>query len=131
MKKISIFDNYQDLSDYVPDNRPIIICQDTDNFIIGGTCTFTFEFKLDENDIKDIQFIYKEGISTLYIKEKNELDLEQKDDILFVSSTLTSEETKNVNPLRNLFIQVKFTLNDDTIVYSNDVKLKIVETLDN
>lgn len=129
---MSMFDNYNNLPEnYIPDNRVKFIEEPTDNFIIGGTCSYTFSFGIDAKDISKVEVIFKGGINVFTIKTDNDVNIESLDDMTYISTTLEASETSLANEIREMFVQVKFYLTSGSVLYSNQVELNVISTLDN
>lgn len=129
-----MFESYDNLpTDYIPNNRTSQIhIEKGDEFIIGGSCSFSFRFNsISEDDIDDINFIYKSGVETYLVKKMNELTITPSNcGGIIVTSSLHPDETLNAKPIRDMFIQVRFVLKNGEIVYSNKAQLDVISTLD-
>lgn len=132
---MTIVDNIQDTQVVEQNNKSgIIIYDNIDRLVIGGTCTFAFNFDgFSVADIIEAEVIYKESLSIKYTK-KYSLDeiviIEPNPLQLFVYSTLTAEETSLFTGNRRVDIQVKFNLINGSTLYGEKATLAVISPLD-
>lgn len=129
-----MFRNYPQPDYYIPDNRRIPIPKDIITIMSGETTTHSFEVPLNLNeDTKDYKAIYKLGLNVVLEKQKNDFDVIYDEDtktsimtvILTPSETMLFKDT-----LLDAHVQLKFTLNDDTILYSDICPIVLEDSLD-
>ena len=133
---MSMFDNYPQPEDYIPNNRPKPMHKHEITIMTGETASHTFDVPFDVNeDCIDIEVIYKLGLKVIVTKKSDELDIvsREKGDWHYssVTSSLSSEETALFhNTLLDANVQIKFTMKDGAIQYSEIYKVDIQDSLD-
>lgn len=135
------FDKYNERSEeYIPNNRiHCLTLKEIENFIIGGTCTYTFKFYgITSKYISRCNFIFRSSTEVFLNQQWNsgdngvkEFEVRDVDDGVIIETTLSSDETARAKRFRNMFMQVKFTLIGDEVLYSNIEELKVISNLDN
>lgn len=133
---MGMFDNYPQPEDYIPDNRPRPKHKHEITIMTGETASHTFDVPFDVNeDCIDIEVIYKLGLNVIITKKSNELDIvsKEKGDWHYssVTSSLSSEETALFHDtLLDANVQIKFTMKDGAIQYSEIYKVDVQDSLD-
>lgn len=136
-----IFANYNDIpEDYVPDNRIRFLrvdCDQKDAIVIGGSTMHAFVLDGNANiDTKDIFIYYKQGSEIKLIKDKPQLDIEVVEEsgslpYSIIGVNLSPKETSLFNDYnKDLELQMKLILVDDSVIYTCIYKLRTVRTLD-
>ena len=151
---MSMFDNYPQSQDYIPDNRPKCHKPFKLDIMAGETATHTFEilflgsaflyvniskitkeipFNIVES-CSDVEVIYKLGLTDIITKSVNlsgEDVLETKCNHSIITCRLSEEETKLfANTLLDAKVQLKFHMIDKSIAYSEIYKITLVDSLD-
>lgn len=133
---MGMFDNYNNMSEnYIPNNLFTYINEDNeykDTIIPGSTCTHVFKIAVDyASEVKHINAIYTQGISIILIKDERDFSEEAYDSSYsFLSVTLTPEDTEQFNAYnKDTKVQIKITLNDDSVVYSKVYRIKVLPNL--
>ena len=134
---MNMFDRYPQPEDYIPDNRPRPKHKHEITIMTGETASHTFDVPFDVNtDCSDCSVIYKLGLKVIITKGPDALDIvsREKDGWHFSSITahLSSEDTALFhNTLLDAHVQIKFTMNDGAIQYSEIYPVKVEDSLDN
>lgn len=131
--KSRMFDSYENISTLPPTNRHEFgFCDHEDEIIIGATAVHVFhlDFVLDEYD--DFKIIYSQSLGKVLTKVKGEdgVRIKEGDECTDIVLTLTPEETRLFNAIRDTKAQLILMLaSGDTIV--GDINKVIVKsTLD-
>ena len=129
-----IFKNYPQPDYYIPDNRRIYLPKDIITIMSGETTTHSFEVPLNLNtDTKDYKAIYHLGLKVVLEKPKSECDViyDEETKTSIMTWILTPSETMLFkDTLLDAQVQLKFTLNDDTILYSDIRPIVLEDSLD-
>lgn len=128
-----MFKNYPQPDDYTPNNRPECVEPFRIDIMTGETAIHTFEipFNVDE-DCSNVEVIYKLGISPKIIKNKDALEVTiDEDNNSIITCKLSPNETKLFeNTSLDAQVQVKFYMNDESIVFSEVYKVYITDSLE-
>lgn len=139
-KMFYLYDNMPE--DYVPNNHPKHCKCNLETVVIGASVNHVFEMPfLFSEYCKDCKVIYKQCLTNIIVKGMNELEILEEpresgecDDRTYIQVELSPEETSlfaNHLETNNTFVQLKLTLNDDSIEYSRIMPIKVLTTLDN
>ena len=130
-----MFDFYP--SEHAPDNRFRCIPKRIITIMAGETATHSFEIpdNIQGQEIKDIEYeaIYKLGLDVVLVKTKEESELPLDDDcpITIITWNLSPEETLLFkDTLLDAHVQLKFKFNDNSILYSDIMKVFLQDALD-
>ena len=128
-----MFNNYPQPEDYKPDNRPQPIEEFKLDIMTGETAIHTFEvpFKISE-ECSEVEVVYKLGIKPTIIKNSDSLELiETEEGTTIVTCTLSQSETKLFeDTILSLKLQMKFYMNNNSIMYSDIYSVEVKDALD-
>ena len=102
--------------------------------VLGATCSFAFLIEgIYLDHILELEFIFKDGIIPMFTKllSNEEIQIVEEDYAkLLISTTLSADETSQFKFNRIAIAQLKFTLIDGTVVYSDLTQLITVPSID-
>lgn len=128
-----MFKNYPQPSDYTPNNRRIPIPKDIITIMSGETTTHSFEVPLDyEKDIVDYRAIYKLGLEVVLEKTMEECaPVYDKNRMMSILTwKLSPSETMLFrNTLLDAKVQLRFSLIDGSIAFSDIMDIKLEDSL--
>lgn len=129
---MSMFDNYPQSSDYIPNNRPRHCKHKRLDIMAGETAKHTFEVPFNvEEECDSFEVIYLLGIAPVIIKNTDSLEVDVEEHHSTITSNLTADETSIfANTLLEAKVQLKFFMLDDTITYSDIYTIKLKTALD-
>lgn len=130
---MSMFDNYPQSSDYIPNNRPHCCKHKGLDIMTGETAEHIFEIPFNvEEDCLSVEVIYKQGLKPVIIKDESQIDIViTEHNTSVITCVLTPSETLLFsNSLLNTRVQLKFYMTNKTVSYSDIYKVKIVNSLD-
>lgn len=135
---MSMFTNYDNqASDYIPDNRIEFLGWDKeykDSIVPGATCTHVFELALNYNtDVKSTTITYEQGTNITLTKTSDDIEVQTSADgkTSFVYVVLSPANTGIFNDYnKDLSVQLRMVLMDNSVIYSRVYKLKLVKTLE-
>ena len=130
----NMFDNYPQDSEYIPNNRHKKFCKNEITIMAGETTTHTFEvpFNVDEQT-QTFDIIYKLGFEDVLIKDKKECTTLYDEEInkTFITCLLHFGETRLfANTVLSAHVQIRFTMLDGTVSYSEIYPIKLMTALD-
>lgn len=127
-----MFKNYPQPDDYIPNNRPKCRKPFKLDIMVGETSVQSFDVPFDvEEDCIDWEIIYKLGLEVVLIKSKETIEIIKDEDNTILSCVISPEETKLFNStILDTLVQIKFTMKDGNIIYSEIYKIKINNSLD-
>ena len=130
-----MFNNYPQPEDYIPNNRHIKCPEFKLDIMTGETSKHTFEIPFDVNtDCIDVEVIYKLGVKPVVIKNSYSLEIlsDEEKHTSTITCTLNADETKLfADTLLNTRVQIKFYMNDSSIMFSDIYRVKVVDSLEN
>ena len=132
---MSMFKNYPQPEDYIPDNRPKCHKPFRLDIMAGETATHTFEIPFNVvESCSNVEVIYKLGLKDIITKSVNlsgEDVLETESNHSIITCRLSEEETKLfANTLLDAKVQLKFYMIDNSIAYSEIYNIILVDSLD-
>ena len=129
---MSMFNNYPQPSDYIPNNRPVPCCCKKIEIMAGETTSHSFEVPFDvEESTINYEVLYKLGTEVVLIKDKNKCFLTKEDSKSIISCSLSREDTLLfANTLLNAEVQIRFTMRDLSTLYTEIYKVKLCNALD-
>lgn len=132
---MSMFKNYPQPEDYIPDNRPKCHKPFRLDIMAGETATHTFEIPFNVvESCSNVEVIYKLGLKDIITKSVNlsgEDVVETECNHSIITCRLSEEETKLfANTLLDAKVQLKFYMIDDSIAYSEIYNIILVDSLD-
>ena len=132
---MNMFDNYPQPSDYTPNNRPRHHERPVITIMTGESATHSFDVPFDlTREHINVEVMYKLGLDIVVTKTLNELDVVDNDDhdeYSNVTVHLSSDETALFhNTLLDAFVQMRFTLVDGDIMYSEIYPVIVEDSLD-
>ena len=130
---MSMFKNYPQPSDYIPDNRPKPIEPRRLEIMAGETTTHTFEVPFDVvNKTLKLQVLYKLGLNVILIKEDNDLNIFVKEDGTSVVSCHISDDESILfaNTLLSTSVQMRFVMLDGSVQFTEIYRVKVRNSLD-
>ena len=129
---LDIFNKFDNLPEnYIPDNMHRCPRQFHLDIMTGENAIHTFEmpFKFME-ECSAVDVIYKHGLEVVLVKSVAPNDVNDEDNI--VTITLTPEETNLfTDNILDTNVQLKFTMSNDNIVFSEIYKVNVVNSLKN
>ena len=129
-----MFKNYPQPDDYKPDNYPKCRCPKRLEIMAGETAIHTFDVPFNvEDDCSLVEVIYKLGIKPIVVKNNMYyLDiLVDEDGKSIITCKLSPEETLLFkNTTLDTHVQLKFYMNDGSIVYSEIYEVFMKDALD-
>ncbi len=128
-----MFKNYPQPSDYIPDNRPKCFKPFKLDIMVGETSVQSFDIPFNvEEDCINWEIIYKLGLEVVLTKKKEDIDIITEDDgTSILTCVLTPAETKLfTSTILDTFVQIKFTMKSDDVIYSDIYKVIIRNSLD-
>lgn len=131
---MSMFDNYPQPEDYIPDNRPKCPKHFELTIMAGETAIHTFEIPFNiEESCDEFEIIYKLGLTDIIIKKSTELETSTTDcGHSLVMCKLNAEETSLfADTLLSAKAQLKFYMKNEDITYSDIYIIKLLNSLDN
>lgn len=131
---VNMFRHYPQPDDYKPDNYPKHRRYKKLEIMAGETAIHSFDIPFNvEDDCTMVEVIYKLGIEPVVIKNNMfYLDiLVNDDDTSVVTCKLTPDDTLLFkNTALDTHVQLKFYMNDGSIVYSEIYKVFVKDSLD-
>jgi len=135
---MNIFDNYPSSSDYIPDNRPKHHKKHIITIMTGETATHSFDVPFDVAEVcSSVEVFYKLGLDVVLVKEMNDLEIvsiydEERDwHYSNVIVTLSCDETSLFrDTLLDTHVQMRFTMKDNTVEYSEIYPVKVEDSLE-
>ena len=129
---MSMFDNYPQSEDYIPNNRPKCHKPLELTIMTGETASHTFDipFNIDES-CGEVEVIYKLGLTPILVKNSFFLDITSEGNHSIIKCDLSADDTalfKNVD--LDARVQIKFYMNNSSIVYSEIYPVKVTNALD-
>lgn len=139
-----MFDLYPQPDDYIPNNRIRCFEEQHINIMVGETSSHTFRIPFNvEEDCTDVKVIYKVGINVALVKEFEELeiDVESKEIEVggeiktiyytLITDTISPDETLAfADTLLDTFVQLRFTMKEGIITYSEIYPVSVRNSLD-
>jgi len=134
-----MFNLYPQPDTYTPDNRPRPIKNEELTIMPGETSIHSFgvpftkeDFEGEDKTIIDFKAIYKLGLEITLVKLKSECKpLEYLHHKTILTWELTPNETLHFrNTLLDAKVQIKFTMADGSINYTEAYPIKLVDSLD-
>ncbi len=145
MKMFDNYDNPSELSKYLPPDNQHSFCliDETDEIVRGATCYHIFilpfkwsevattETKDTENPINKVSYL--NGIHVILEKYQalDEFDIQESDNETIIRTKLTPQESLLFQSSRETKAQLKVLMNNDDIIYSKSVKIKVRDSVDN
>lgn len=130
---MSMFDNYPQSSDYIPNNRPHCCKHKGLDIMTGETAEHIFEIPFNvEDSCNNLEIIYKLGLTPILVKDINGAEFTLTDhNTTIIKCVLSEEETSLFNSsILDTKVQLKFYMKNDTITYSEIYDVKVVDSLD-
>lgn len=130
---MSMFDNYPQPKDYIPNNRPKCHKPFKLDIMVGETAIQSFDIPFNVEEVcTDWKIIYKMGVDVVLIKEKQDIDVVTEDDgTSILTCTLTPTETTLFSStILDTHVQIKFIMKTNEIVYSEIYKVNVRDSLD-
>lgn len=131
---VDMFRNYPQPDDYKPNNYPRCKCCKKLEIMAGETAIHSFDIPFNvEDDCSLVEVIYKLGLEPVVIKNNMYyLDIWVGDDgKSIITCKLSPEETLLFkNTTLDAHVQLKFYMNDGSIVYSEIYKVFMKDALD-
>ena len=129
-----MFRHYPQPDWYTPNNRKVFVPREILTIMPGETTTHSFEVPfICDRDLKDFKAIYKLGIDIVLEKKKDECTITPYENLnkSLLSWTLSSDETmeKFNNTNLDAKVQLVFVKDDDSIVYSDVMDIKLENSL--
>ena len=127
-----MFNNYPQPEDYIPNNRPRFCPPHTIDIMTGETAIHTFEIPFNVHENCDgVEMMYKQGVEIIISKAMNELDLTEDEHSCVIGCKLMPEETAKFNRnVLNTNVQIKFTMKDGGVIYSEIYPVKVSNSLE-
>ena len=129
-----MFDNYPQPSDYIPCNRRLVVPKDDVIIMPGETTTHSFEIPFNIDEVTtDRKIIYKLGLNIVLEKDKESSTVvyDPEKHLSILTWILSPEETVLFkNTLLQGQVQIKFTMSDGTIAYTEINPVKIEDSLE-
>lgn len=95
--------------------------------IRGTTPIHEIEVPYPIEIIKDIRFVYGQKNKTVFVKQKEECNIQEG----VATITLTQEETLSFVPNKNVDIEIRIKLTDGQVVRNEEpISLKVIDTCD-
>ncbi|MBO7079593.1 MAG: hypothetical protein J6W64_07280 [Bacilli bacterium] len=132
---MSVVNGFTETTIMDQDNMHKILVYTNPNFLVlGATCSFAFLIEgIYLDHILELEFIFKDGIIPMFTKllSNEEIQIVEEDYAkLLISTTLSADETSQFKFNRIAIAQLKFTLIDGTVVYSDLTQLITVPSID-
>ena len=129
---MSMFDNYPQSSEYIPDNRPKCCKHFKLDIMTGETAIHTFEIPFNvEESCLNVEVIYKKGLTPVIIKSSEQLDISTLDGHSIITCYLSAEDTSLFeHTYLNTRVQIKFYMTDGDITYSEVYPVTVMNSLD-
>ena len=130
---MSMFDNYPQPADYIPDNRPKCCKPFKLTIMAGETAEHSFEIPFNvEESCSFIEVIYKLGLTDVIIKSSSEIEIQETEHgNSIITVKLSAGETSIfANTLLDAKVQIKFYMVNDTIAYSEIYNIETSSALD-
>ena len=127
------FRNYPQPEDYIPNNYPRHCCKPPLEIMAGETTSHSFDVPFNlANECFNVEVIYQLGVEPVIIKGIPDIEIIViENDNSIVTCKLSPEETILFkNTLLDTHVQLKFYLNDGSIVYSEIYKVFVNDALD-
>jgi len=137
-----MFKLYDNLPEgYIPNNRPKVYEVDTtDTIVIGGTAEHSFVLHFAFSEFcNDFEIMYKQSVTgpiLTFTSNSVEVEgpIEEETPWKTVFSTikvhLLESDTRQFDPHRETYAQIKLTMKDGSIVYGDKNIVKLVAPLD-
>lgn len=132
----NMFHKFDNLPEgYVPNNEHVrcCCCSDNDFIITGQSVSHSFSVPFDvEADLLDYEVIYKTGVDIILRRSKSELEtLVMDDGTSTITCSLSSDDARKFdNTLLDTFAQLKFTMADGTVAYSDIYRIMVFNSLE-
>lgn len=134
-----MFDAYPQPDDYIPNNRPRPRKEFKLDIMTGETASHTFDVPFDvEADCQEVEVLYKLGLKIVLNKNSSELEIQpmtkeccgKQIQYTSIICHLSAQETLLFNnQVLNTRVQLRFTMNDGSITYSEIYPVKVVDSL--
>lgn len=129
----NMFKNYPQPGDYIPDNHPKFCEPFKLDIMTGETAIHSFEIPFNViTDCEAVEVIYNVGINIILSRITSELDIHvEENNHSIITCTLSSDDTMLFrNTLLDTQVQIKFTMRDKKIVYSDIYPVHVVDSLE-
>ena len=136
----NMFRNYPQPDDYIPDNHARPAKEFHLDIMTGETASHTFDIPFDvETKCREVEVLYKLGLKVIISKTSEKLDILSitKEGPLgtYTYSTITCHLNENETSLfcgtyLSAKVQLKFTMNDKSVQYSEIYPVAIVNSID-
>ena len=127
-----MFKNYPQPEDYIPNNRPKCFKPFKLDIMVGETSVQSFDvpFNVTEECL-DYVIIYKLGLEVVLVKTKDQIQNIDEEHSSILSCVISPEETQVFNStILTTSVQIKFTMKDNSTVFSEIYKVKINNSLE-
>lgn len=131
----SIFKNYPQPDDYVPDNSTQGDEEsEADAVIVGGTTVHVFKLNFSYSELCDgFEATYRIGLTGGFSISSSDLggpfEISEDDGHTYITITLPPDLTSAFDPLRDAYAQMKLTMKDGTTLFGDLNKLEVVRTI--
>ena len=130
-----MFNNYPQSSEYIPNNRFRKWTKQELTIMAGETTSHSFDIPFNvKEETLNCKVIYKLGLEDVITKEDDELIIADYDESIFkscITCKLSPEETSLfANTLLKASVQLKFTMLDGSISYTEIYPVKLLNSLD-
>ena len=137
---MGMFDNYPQPANYVPNNRPRIRDDFHLDIMTGETASHSFDVPFDvETTCQEVEVLYKLGLKVIISKNSTKLDIipmsKEGPRGTFNYTKITCHLNENETSLfcdtyLNAKVQLKFTMNDKSVQYSEIYPIAVVNSVD-
>ncbi len=130
---MSIFDNYPQPADYIPNNRPKCHQPFKLDIMVGETAIHSFDIPFNVDEVcTNYEIIYKLGVEVVLTKKKPDITVTTEDDgTSIISCIITPAETALFNSvILDTHVQIKFIMKTEETVYSEIYKVTVRNSLD-
>lgn len=94
----------------------------------GTTPSLTFKLDIDVNRITNLSIVFSQGGKILYTKMMEDCQIISENNSILV--TLTQEETLELEPNRDMHVQLKLQLDNEKVSVSRYINIYVDDVID-
>lgn len=94
----------------------------------GTTPSLTFKLDIDVNRITDLSIVFSQGGKIIYTKTKEDCQIVSENNSILV--TLTQEETLELEPNKDMHVQLKLQLDNEKVSVSRYINIYVNDVID-
>lgn len=94
----------------------------------GTTPSLTFKLDIDVNRITDLSIVFSQGGKILYTKTEEDCQIISENNSILV--TLTQEETLELEPNKDMHVQLKLQLDNEKVSVSKYINIYVDDVID-